>query len=235
VAAAAGVVLLHGHGRRGASMGRLARASAARGHPVLVPRYPHRRSLAAILDEVAPQVDAFAAKAGGPVHFIAHSLGGLGARALIARGGPGTGGRLVILGQPNAGSEWADLLTVLRLDRVVLGAIAGLLRTSRSPADAALLGTSSAGVGIIAGDRALDPLFPRLLLPGPSDGKVSVASTRLAGAQYIVLPVSHTLMVYDREVARQALWFLAHGRFDDGARPLSAQASTAPVSAGFRE
>ncbi len=172
----------------------------------------------AILDEVAPQVEAFAAEIERPVHFITHSLGGLVARALIARGASPTG-RLVMLGPPNAGSEWADLLLALRLDRLVLGAIGAHLRTTRAPADEALLGASTDGVGIIAGTHALDPLFPRLLLPGPNDGKVTVAATRLDGADHLELPVSHTLMVYDREVARQAMWFLERGFFDREAKP----------------
>ncbi|WP_375381240.1 esterase/lipase family protein [uncultured Sphingomonas sp.] len=213
-----GVVLLHGHGRRGASLGRLARAAARQGYATLVPRYRHRRSMRAILDEVAPQVEAFAAEIERPVHFITHSLGGLVARALIARGASPTG-RLVMLGPPNAGSEWADLLLALRLDRLVLGAIGAHLRTTRAPADEALLGASTDGVGIIAGTHALDPLFPRLLLPGPNDGKVTVAATRLDGADHLELPVSHTLMVYDREVARQAMWFLERGFFDREAKP----------------
>ncbi len=171
----------------------------------------------AILDEVARQVEAFAARIERPVHFVTHSLGGLVARGLIARGASSTG-RLVMLGPPNGGSEWADLLLAIRLDRLVLGAIGAHLRTTRAPADEALLGTSTTGIGIIAGTRALDPLLPRLLLPGPNDGKVTVAATRLNGADHLELPVSHTLMVYDREVARRTMWFLGHGCFDRSAK-----------------
>jgi len=67
---------------------------------------------------------------------------------------------------------------------------------------------------VIAGDRPIDPVFPKLLVPRPNDGKVSVSATRVAGMRdHIVLPVSHTLMVYDRRVRAQTLAFLQDGRF----------------------
>jgi hypothetical protein len=69
-------------------------------------------------------------------------------------------------------------------------------------------------VGIIAGSRALDPIFPRLIIRRPNDGKVAIAATHLPGMKdHIVLPVSHTLMVYDRRVVTQVMAFLADGTF----------------------
>jgi triacylglycerol lipase len=44
---------------------------------------------------------------------------------------------------------------------------------------------------------------------------VAVAATRIAGmSDHIVLPVSHTLMVYDRRVRAQMLAFLDSGAFN---------------------
>lgn len=145
---------------------------------------------------------------------MSHSLGGLLARALIHAQRPAHLGRVLMLAPPNQGSEWADLLFHLRLNRLVLGPVGGQLRKDRASADEAMLGAVDYDLGVIAGDRALDPLFPRLIVPRPNDGKVSVAATRIARVRdHIILPVSHTFMVSDRRVAGQVLAFLTDGHF----------------------
>jgi pimeloyl-ACP methyl ester carboxylesterase len=212
---AGGVLLLHGHGRTGRSMGALARRLDGAGYRTWAPSY---RSLSSDLPDIVEQLQrdlsAFQTERQGPLHIVSHSLGGLVARALIGARRPRLLGRVVMLGPPNAGSEWADLLFRMRLNRIVLGRVADHLRTRRKPDHEAMLGAVDFDLGIIAGDRALDPLFPRLVLPRPNDGKVTVAATKVAGMKdRITLPVSHTLMVNDRRVADQMLAFLATGCF----------------------
>jgi pimeloyl-ACP methyl ester carboxylesterase len=209
-----GVVLLHGYGRFGTSMALLARAARRAGYATLAPSYPYRRSLGEIAAWLAPRVAAFEGEFAGPLHIVTHSLGGLVARALIAAHRPDRLGRVVMLAPPNGGSELADLLTRLRLDRIVLGAAGAHLRTMRAEADEAALGKVDYPLGIIAGDRALLPLSLGLL-PRPHDGKVSIAATHVAGlADHVILPVTHTLMVYDRRVIGATLGFLRDGIFD---------------------
>jgi triacylglycerol esterase/lipase EstA (alpha/beta hydrolase family) len=208
-----GVLLLHGHGRLGASMAVLARAARREGYATSSPNYPYRRSLGEIVDWLAPRVAAFERDCAGPLHIITHSLGGLVARALLTVHPPQRLGRVVMLAPPNAGSELADLLIRLRLARLVLGAAHAHLRTERAAAEETALGTVNYPLGIIAGDRALLPLSLGLL-PSPHDGKVSVAATRVAGlTDHLTLPVTHTLMVYDRRVTAAALDFLRDGAF----------------------
>ena len=67
--------------------------------------------------------------------------------------------------------------------------------------------------GIIAGGRGDERGF-NPLLTGDDDGVVTVSSTRLAGAaDFLVLPVSHTFLMRNRQVLDCTLRFLEHGFF----------------------
>lgn len=174
------------------------------------------QSLEQIRDRLVPQLaqlDHGAQEA--PLHIVAHSMGGLVARALIRRNRPRRLGRVVMLGTPNGGSEVADFVDRLALLRPVLGRAGPALVTRRPAAIDAMLGRCDYPVGIIAGSRPIMPIAAARLVPAPCDGKVSVASTRLAeAADHIVLPLSHAALPYHHSAHRQIRHFLAHGRFD---------------------
>lgn len=63
-----GVILLHGHGQTGGAMRRIAAALRRAGYAIFAPSYGMRRPTAAILNRLAPQIDAFAAAQQGPLH-----------------------------------------------------------------------------------------------------------------------------------------------------------------------
>ena len=68
-------------------------------------------------------------------------------------------------------------------------------------------------VGVIAGRVSLNPLFSSWI-KGPDDGKVSVARAAMPGCRdLLVIDRSHTFLMRSREVANQALHFIAHGTF----------------------
>jgi pimeloyl-ACP methyl ester carboxylesterase len=193
-------------------MGLMAARLEAAGWQTLAPNYGFRRSLPAILDVLKGPVTAFAAKH-GRLDIVTHSMGGLVARALIADSRPPNLGRVVMCAPPNRGSELADLLVSLNLADTLLGPAHAHLVTRRGQANEALLGTVDYELGIIAGNRSLTPVPPRLL-PPPHDGLVSVQATHLAGmADHIILPVPHTLMPIHPLTGAQVLHFLSEGRF----------------------
>ena len=209
----AGVLLLHGHGRTGLSMGFLGSELGGEGFATLAPSYGMRRSMAEILSYLGPRVAAFEQTLDGPMHIVTHSLGGLVARGLIAMHRPARLGRVVMLAPPNQGSELADLLFDLKLSAAVLGPVGGVLRTHRLRADEALLGPVDYELGIVAGNVSLNAI-PERILPRPNDGKVSVAATRLDGmADHVVVPVAHSLMPLHPASIDQAIRFLNSGRF----------------------
>lgn len=75
-------------------------------------------------------------------------------------------------------------------------------------------GLAKAGdLGIIAGSFSWNPLFSAWL-PGPDDGKVTVAATHLAGERdHLVLRHSHTWLAWHADTLAQTRAFLRTGRF----------------------
>ena len=74
-------------------------------------------------------------------------------------------------------------------------------------------------LGIIAGDRTFNPLFSAWL-PGPNDGKITVASARLTGmSDFVVLPHSHTMIPFHADTLAQVSHFLRDGSFLAAAAP----------------
>ncbi len=170
------------------------------------------QSLDQICEHLEPQLTRLDGEES--VHIVAHSMGGLVPRVLIHRHRPAHLGKVIMLGTPNGGSEVADFFDRTPWLRPVLGRAAPALITQRPAVIDDLLGPVDFDLGIIAGSRPLIPSAAARLLPTPSDGKVSVASTRLAGAaDHIVLPLSHAMLPYHALAHSQIRHFLAQGRF----------------------
>lgn len=205
------VILLHGLGRTPHSMRPLEDALVAEGYRVVNLGYPSReRSVHALVDTVAAALTACCGE--DRLHFVTHSLGGILVRAYADRHGDERIGRVVMLSPPNAGSELVDRLGGLAPLEWLLGPAFLELGTDTT-ALPPRLGPPAFKVGIITGDGSLNPLFS-WWLPGPDDGKVTVASARLEGAEdFLVVPYGHTFIMRRDEVIRQVLAFLATGRF----------------------
>lgn len=207
------VILLHGLGRTRWSLWRVEQTLRRDGYNVINLTYPSRTQAIEDLarDWLAPLV---AAQGAAPrLHFVTHSMGGIVLRCYLRDHPVPNLGRVVMLAPPNAGSELADRLKPTWLYRTVNGPAGQQLGTAGLPR---ALGPWPAGpgeLGIIAGDRSLNVLFSSWL-PGPNDGKVTVASARFEGmADFITVPFSHTWLAWRSDVISQIQVFLRTGRF----------------------
>lgn len=192
---------------------KLERALRAAGFATLNIDYPSRsKPIAALAEDIHPAITRFAER-DAPLHFVAHSMGGLVARAYIAKHRPARLGRVVMLGTPNSGSEVADLLRGSLPYRKFYGP-AGLELTTTPATAPNALPAIDYPVGVIAGSRFIDPVAGMLVLPKPNDGRVSVQSAGLAGmADHIVVKTSHTGLPRHAAAIAQTIAFLREGRF----------------------
>jgi pimeloyl-ACP methyl ester carboxylesterase len=209
-----GVVLLHGIARSSASLSKMERALQHAGFKTLNLDYPSRtHPLETLAEIIHAPIERFLASGIGTLHFVTHSMGGLVARAYLTRYRPVQLGRVVMLGTPNQGCEIADRLARFALYRRFFGPAGGQLGTHRDAALHALLGVIDYPVGIIAGDRTLYPIS-WLLIPGPNDGRVSVARSTVAGmTAHLTVHATHSFMIRNATVIRQSIAFLKDGHF----------------------
>jgi hypothetical protein len=121
-------------------------------------------------------------------------------------------GRVVMLAPPNHGSEIVDALGDGFLFRWINGPAGQELGTDAASLPKAL-GSAGFDCGVIAGTRCRDPVCGPYI-PLPSDGKVSVEATRLAGmSDHIRLSLGHTTIMRSRRTQAQTAHFLANGHF----------------------
>ncbi|MGL4565644.1 MAG: esterase/lipase family protein [Halioglobus sp.] len=217
------VVLLHGLGRTALSMKALQWRLEDAGYGVVNITYPSLSHPIEELSRMAVNEGLAGCEALGldQVSFVTHSLGGILVRQYLAQHDiPGLQ-RVVMLGPPNQGSQMADYLESLGLLEPFLPSAVVQLGLSEQSVPRRL-GPVNFQLGVIAGTVNQLPF-----LPGQpdelGDGTVAVSETLVSGmADFLELPVGHTLMMWDKAVAEQVVFFLEHGVFNRHAPPLHA-------------
>ncbi len=211
------VILLHGMARSSTSMESMAEAIDAAGFTAINIDYPSREYP---IEELAPMAIneglslCEAVGATEQVHFVAHSLGGILVRQYLKDNEIENLGRVVMLGPPNQGSKAVDELGSVPGFDWINGPAGRQL--GKGPESVPLqLGPANFELGIIAGNRTIDPITSAVL-DNPDDGKVSVEDTKLEGMDdFIVVEHSHAFMMRLQRPIELTIQFLKFGHFDN--------------------
>jgi pimeloyl-ACP methyl ester carboxylesterase len=211
------VVLLHGLARTASSMNRMERELAAAGYATANIDYPSREYTVEALAEMAVPsgIDACRDRDGvDTIHFVTHSLGGILVRQYLSEHDIPDLGRVVMLGPPNQGSAAVDELQDLPGFDWLNGP-AGRQLGKGDQSVPLRLGPADFELGIIAGNRTIDPITSAVL-DNPDDGRVSVEDTKLEGmADFVIVEHSHAFMMRMDRTIELTKAFLATGSFSD--------------------
>jgi pimeloyl-ACP methyl ester carboxylesterase len=202
-------ILVHGLWMSGLQLTVIKRRLEADGSLRAVP-FTYPTLAGSMSDHVRRLIDHAHAHGGEQLHFVGHSLGGLVILRALQVTDDLPPGRAVLLGSPLQGSRTARSFARLPFGRTLLGGALSEECIDWSPRE----WSGRRDVGVIAGSMKMG--LGRLLarLDAEHDGTVMVEETRLPGAKdHIVMPTSHTGLLFSAEVAAQTRYFLEQGRF----------------------
>jgi triacylglycerol lipase len=209
------VVLLHGLARSSTSLDTMEQALQDEGYLTANIDYPSRDFEIAELANIAIEEGLAMCRVGDDVdkiHFVTHSLGGILVRQYLSTGSIEELGRVVMLGPPNQGSIAADDFEGVPGFDWINGPAGRQLGKGEDSVPLAL-GPANFELGIIAGNRTIDPVTSAVL-DDPDDGRVSVADTRLDGMDdFVVVEHSHAFMMSMQRPIELTISFLKTGRF----------------------
>lgn len=207
------VILLHGLARTDHSMEKLAESLDNAGYTTLNIKYPSTKYHIEKLADDAITEALNLCPEDTKINFVTHSLGGILVRQYLSKNTIQNLGRVVMIGPPNKGSKVVDNLHWVPGYKLINGPAGNQLGTSKNSLPNSL-GPARFNLGIIAGNRSVNPILS-LMLEKPNDGKVSVESSKLSGMNdHIELPVTHTFMMNNKTVISQVIYFLRNGAFE---------------------
>lgn len=209
------VVLLHGLARTSTSLNKMERALQDDGYSTANIDYPSRKYEIAELARIAVGEGLATCRAGDDIekiHFVTHSLGGILLRQYLSTASIGELGRVVMLGPPNQGTTAADDLDGVPGFDWLNGPAGRQLGKGEGSVPLAL-GPADFELGIIAGNRSIDPITSAVL-DDPDDGRVSVEDTKLEGMDdFIIVEHSHAFMMRMQRPIELTKTFLRTGSF----------------------
>ncbi len=209
------VIVLHGLARTSASMATMTEAINEAGFTAINVDYPSREYPIEALAPMAVGRGLVLCESAGAIekiHFVTHSLGGILVRNYLSNHEIPRLGRVVMLGPPNQGSAAVDELG----DVPGVDWINGPAGRQLGKGEASVplqLGPADFELGIIAGNRTIDPIVSAVL-DDPDDGRVSVEDTKLEGIDdFIIVEHSHAFMMRLELPIELTIRFLKTGSF----------------------
>lgn len=146
----------------------------------------------------------------GNLHIVAHSLGGIITAHLLANFNDIPKGNIIMLGTPINGSRFANKLRPFPIINKVL---ANSMKQGLSGKEIPEWKTEYQW-GMIAGQARFGLAIIIGGLPEKSDGTVMLKETQHRNIdEHIILPISHTGMLFSKDVARLIAYFLNNGNF----------------------
>ncbi len=199
------VIILHGLGRRTASMERLGQHVNAAGFETHLVDYPSSKDT---IENLVTLIASSLPPAPLRLHFVGHSLGGILAKAMALKLPEVRRGRIVQIGAPNFGSEIAERVAVF-------GALMGPALSELTPNSG--IDDRGLDIGAIAGTAAIPAYGLITGIKGENDGKVSVISAwgNAPEDKRIAFPVAHSIMMQDARVIAATIQFLETGGFGE--------------------
>jgi len=137
-------------------------------------------------------------------------MGGLVIRDYLSRRVVEGLGRVVLIGTPNGGSPYANLLMELPFSGEILESLPDLVEPG--PDIAPPRNVPAPEIGIIIGTKP--DMVRQLLLPGEHDGLVTAESVRrIAANDELLIPCPHEQLQWRDDTAQAVASFLERGKF----------------------
>ncbi|MCG8671408.1 MAG: hypothetical protein MI867_18535 [Pseudomonadales bacterium] len=205
------VILLHGLGRSDMAMWLLEHRLENAGYKVFSIDYDSiQQTPNQVLGSVFSDIEKCCKEAEATIHFVGHSLGGLIIRAYLGQHDVKNLGKVVLIGSPSNGTPVVD-----KYRDSWWMQFAGEMTLALGTDDngfAKSLPKPDYSLGVIAG--TVERSSNDEIIPGADDGLVPVESTKIEGmSDFILLPISHSAMRYDADVAAQTITYLRNGSF----------------------
>ena len=208
------VILLHGLGRTDKSMKPIEKKLKKAGYTVWNISYPSTKySIEEICSLFVGKEIEKISKGTDSLSFVTHSMGGIILRYYLNTHNVNYNS-IVMLCPPNQGSSLTDKLKreINWIYKSVNGP-AGMQLGTDSSSIIHTLHEIRGNVGIIAGDKSMEPYFS-WLISGSDDGKVLIEETKLNEmSDFIILHHTHTFMMNNKDTQEQIVYFLKNHKF----------------------